>query len=210
MVVARLPPLRVAATLLAACAVLTLAVVVAGPLPGEQDAVHAMRGDPGAGRDAWQLVSHATDLVPVAVLAVVAAIVLAALGRVRVAVLLLAAPLGAAVVNGLVKRLVRRERPEAMVSDDASAYGFPSGHAAHSTAVALALLLVLLPLFGPRVRLWAVAVAVVAVGLVVVTQLVLARHYPSDLLAGCLLGAAWVALLSATADRESPVRPDPG
>ncbi len=197
-----LAPVRVAAGLLTALAALTVAVLAVDPLPGETDLLRAARVDPDAtGR--WQALSDATDLLPVALLAGGASLLLFAAGRRAAALLVVAAPLGAALANGLVKALVRRDRPELMLSTDASVFAFPSGHAAHSTAVVAAMAVVLLSVLGRRGAAVTVvlAAAAAALGLVAATQLALARHYPSDLLAGALLGAAWVALLVAAGDR---------
>lgn len=195
-----LAPVRVAAGLLTALAALTVAVLAVDPLPGETDLLRAARVDPDAtGR--WQALSDATDLLPVALLAGGASLLLFAAGRRAAALLVVAAPLGAALANGLVKALVRRDRPELMLSTDASAFAFPSGHAAHSSAVVAAMAVVLLSVLGRRGTAATVVVAAATVGLVASTQLALARHYPSDLLAGALLGAAWVALLVAAGDR---------
>ena len=95
------------------------------------------------------------------------------------------APLGAAAVTRLVKQLVRRERPPEMLSAAASEYGFPSGHLAHGTAAVAVVVALLLPVLGrggrARPGRGRGLVALVVTG---AAQLVLARHYPSDLLAG--------------------------
>jgi membrane-associated phospholipid phosphatase len=192
---ARLQLVRVIAGLLCAVGVLAVAVLAVDPLPGETAVMRAVRADPDAGRGRWQGLSDATDLLPVVLLCGAAAFVLSITGRRGAALLLVAAPLGAAAANLLVKLLMRRDRPPDMLTDDASLYGFPSGHMAHVTATVVALVSVLLPVLGRPGR--AVLIAVGAAGLAVTAaaQLVLARHYPSDLLAGALLGGAWVAVL---------------
>jgi membrane-associated phospholipid phosphatase len=91
----------------------------------------------------------------------------------------------------VVKQVVQRARP---VVEDAVAhapgYSFPSGHAAN-TATACAVVMVLVwPLLRSRGR---VAAATVGTALVLVTaadRVLLGVHYPSDVVAGVLLGVA--------------------
>lgn len=91
------------------------------------------------------------------------------------------------------KALVLRPRPEifaALVPLPASS-SFPSGHAAQVAAFALALAL------RPGVRLpwpaWPALALLVA--LVCVSRVYLQVHYPSDVAAGALAAALWVAAL---------------
>ena len=190
--------LRVAAGLAAAVAGLTVAVLAVDPLPGETAVLRAVRGDP-ATSGGWQAVSDATDLMPVVLLCVAGSVALLLTGRRVPALLLVAAPLGAAALTRLVKQLVRRERPPEMLSAQASEFCFPSGHLAHGTAAVAVVVALLVPVLGRRGRVPAVAVGLTALVVIGAAQLVLARHYPSDLVAGLLLGAAWVAVLLAAA-----------
>lgn len=91
------------------------------------------------------------------------------------------------VLYGALKRGTRRPRPFercdgiracARVPD---AFSFPSGHALHAVAFA-ALLSAFYPALAPW--LWGFAV------LVGISRVVLGLHYPSDVLAGALIGAA--------------------
>ena len=191
--------LRVAAGLASAAAVLAVAVLAVDPLPGEAALLRGVRGDPEAGGGGWQTLSDATDLLPVVLLCTAGAVALLLTGRRGPALLLVAAPLGAAAVTRLVKQLVQRERPPEMLSAAASEYGFPSGHLAHGTAAVAVVVALLLPVLGRGGRAVLVAGGLVALVVTGAAQLVLARHYPSDLLAGVLLGGAWVAVLVAVA-----------
>lgn len=97
---------------------------------------------------------------------------------------------------------------------------FPSGHAAGSFCVA-AFLAVALPVAWSRVRAgaWAVvALSFVVAGLIATSRVYLAAHYPSDVLAGALLGsvvgaiggrrhAAAVRDASPEADRSASAGP---
>jgi membrane-associated phospholipid phosphatase len=201
---ARLQLVPVAAGLVSVVAVLAVAVLAVDPLPGEAAVMRAVRADPDAGGGRWQSLSDATDLLPVVLLCGAGAFVLLVTGRRGPALLLVAAPLGAAAANRLVKLLVRRDRPPDMLSADASLYGFPSGHMAHVTAAVVAVVAVLLPVVGRPGRAVLIAVGAAALAVTAAPQLVLARHYPSDLLAGALLGCAWVAVLFVATWRGRP------
>ncbi|HXV93052.1 MAG TPA: phosphatase PAP2 family protein [Pseudonocardia sp.] len=82
-----------------------------------------------------------------------------------------------------VKRVVRRPRPDdprvRVLGGTPSRLSFPSAHATSTTAAAI--------LFG---RLLRRPVAVLLVPLMALSRLVLGVHYPSDVMAGSLLGAA--------------------
>jgi len=190
--------LWVAAGLASVVAVLAVAVVAIDPLRGETALLRSLRGDP-ATSGGWQAVSDATDLLPVVLLCVAGAVALLLTGRRVAALLLVLAPLGAAAVTRLVKQLVRRERPPEMLSAEASEFCFPSGHLAHGTAAVAVVVALLMPVLGRSGRVLVVAVGLGALVVTGAAQLVLARHYPSDLLAGALLGGAWVAVLLAAA-----------
>lgn len=113
---------------------------------------------------------------------------------VRIALLTLTA---SAVQQGL-KALVGRERPVWPDPVDSAQYAaYPSGHAMTATVVC-GLLLWLVPRGAPRRYAYParalVAVSVLGVGF---TRLYLGVHWPTDVLAGWLLGVALVALGTA-------------
>ena len=105
------------------------------------------------------------------------------------AALLCAAAIGIEVLNGGLKLLFHRPRPElAFVHLDT--YSFPSGHAAGSAAI-YAVIFYLLAISRGRVAL---AVGyVILVGVIGFSRLYLEAHYLSDVLAGTALGIAWAS-----------------
>jgi undecaprenyl-diphosphatase len=118
--------------------------------------------------------------------------------------------LGGAALNALVKAAVHRARP-VLPEPVAHAGGlsFPSGHA-QSVVVAFGLLLLLaLPhLRGPW-RGAAIGLAAAMVLAIGVSRVALGVHFVSDVLAGYVLGAAWLAAMAAAFDqwrRESGSR----
>jgi len=102
----------------------------------------------------------------------------------------LAVLLAWAIASGVLKPLVHRPRPSAEIAtfwpgpERPATYSFPSGHAATSAAGA-AMLAFAWP--GAGAGLWALAIGISC------SRLYLGAHYPSDVLAGLLLGwaVAW-------------------
>jgi membrane-associated phospholipid phosphatase len=172
------------------------------PLPGETWLLETVGAVDGGWRTAASAVARATDLLPVVAVTGLVVVGLGLRGRVRVAVLLAVACATVWLVNPLLKTLVARPRPALVdLPERLSAHAFPSGHAANSAVVVGAV--VLLVVGSGRRRSAAVVGAAVLV-VVAAAQLTLARHYPSDIVAGWLLAAAVLALLPrVTAD---PVR----
>ncbi|HVE45288.1 MAG TPA: phosphatase PAP2 family protein [Acidimicrobiales bacterium] len=116
----------------------------------------------------------------------------------RLAVFLMATTVGGGLLNTAVKLAVNRPRPS-VIDPVATAHGrsFPSGHAMSSTIVYGALLLVVLPKVA-RARRSVVAAAVTVVLLLVgFSRLALGVHYLSDVIAGYVLGFAWLAASTA-------------
>lgn len=90
-----------------------------------------------------------------------------------------------------VKYLVGRARP--VVEDAlerAPGYSFPSGHAMNAAAAGLTLALLVWPLLGPRGRVAVASATAAAVVLTAVDRVMLGVHYPSDVVAGIVLGTA--------------------
>ena len=178
---------RTAAGLLAGFAALTLLVVVVGELPGDGASARRSAGD--GPRAVAVVVDLLTGYAGVAVLAVLLVLLLGRLGRRREAVLCGVSVAGAMLGNALLKQLVGRPRPELLPPDaEASAFSFPSGHAAATAAVVVA---AVLTARGTRGLALAAAVGTLLVIGAAAAQLALALHRPSDIVGGWLWAAAW-------------------
>jgi undecaprenyl-diphosphatase len=120
-------------------------------------------------------------------------------------------------INDLVKWAVHRARPvlENPVSHENGA-SFPSGHAQAAVVGYAVLLLVFLPVLHGAWRRIAVGVAVLMVLGIGLSRVALGVHYVSDVLAGYVLGAAWVAAMVASfnvwrrAEGLPPAEPEEG
>jgi membrane-associated phospholipid phosphatase len=137
----------------------------------------------------FKIVTWAGNVATLALIVTAVSLWLARRRRVNEAVLVAVSALGIELLNGGLKLLFHRPRPElAYVHLDT--YSFPSGHAAGSAAVYGVVLYVL----ASRDRRVAVALGYLAlVALICFSRLYLEVHYLSDVLAGASLGAAWAA-----------------
>jgi len=116
----------------------------------------------------------------------------------RLALFVVVTMVGSALLNMLVKTAVHRARP--VLPDPvahASGLSFPSGHSQAVVVASGVLLLVFLPAVRGPWRRVAVAMAVVMIGAVGTARVALGVHYVSDVLAGYVLGAAWVVAMTA-------------
>jgi undecaprenyl-diphosphatase len=129
----------------------------------------------------------------------IVAVALLIRGQRRLVVYLLVTGAGALILDPSLKILVGRLRPAVEVPV-ASAPGnsFPSGHALGATVAYGALVLVFLPLASRRLGALAIGAFITIVGLVGFTRIALGVHYVSDVLAGCLLGLAWLGVTAYT------------
>jgi len=108
--------------------------------------------------------------------------------------LLLLAVAGGALMNVLIKAAVHRGRP---VFDDPiltlATYSFPSGHAVGATVFYGALAVIATALARERrLRLAAIAVALLLIAMICFSRIYLGVHYLSDVVAGFLEGIVWL------------------
>lgn len=101
---------------------------------------------------------------------------------------------GAMVLNASLKLIFQRDRPELwQLLTHESTYSFPSGHAL--VTASLAMLLILL-FWKTKYRYGIVAAATLYTVSVGISRLYLGVHYPTDVLAGWLTGAAWAIIVA--------------
>jgi membrane-associated phospholipid phosphatase len=131
------------------------------------------------------------------------ALVAFAFRRIRLGLAMLMAGVGVYLVAKLVKGLVDRGRPGAVLDGiyhrevfEEGSLGFPSGHA----AVATALTFVVWRHLGPR---WGVAALALAI-VVMIGRMYVGAHLPLDLVGGAALGAvaASIANVAVPPDRR--------
>ncbi|MFL6113069.1 MAG: phosphatase PAP2 family protein [Catenulispora sp.] len=124
-----------------------------------------------------------------------------------------ASVIGAYAIAYAGKELVHRHRPRwdavhTVVADTGPS--FPSGHATGSSALATVLIVAAVPLLAsPAARRAAVIVLVLYVLTMLVSRPILGVHFPTDVLAGAVLGTGW-ALLCASVLRPWGARPSAG
>jgi membrane-associated phospholipid phosphatase len=105
----------------------------------------------------------------------------------------LLAVVGADALQNAVKALVNRPRPSVTHLEHVTSSSFPSGHATQSTAFLVALTALVYSARSGRRRAAATLVAAVLVCAVGTSRVYLGVHYPTDVAAGIILGAAWAA-----------------
>jgi membrane-associated phospholipid phosphatase len=176
-----------------------LAVFVAGhPLPPAlahefDEFDEQLRAYPGQERYDLVTTIRAVGAFPVVVtLALMAGVLLwRRWHQMDLAVICMFSPLLAGAVGIAVKQLVERDVSRTAALEGAFGYGFPSGHAVGTAALAAAGMIAVLELSSdPRLRLCS---ACVALGVVLVegtSNVVIGAHRSLDVLGGVLLGVA--------------------
>jgi undecaprenyl-diphosphatase len=116
------------------------------------------------------------------------------------ALLLLVATGGGIALNLILKLFFDRPRPTVVVwGTNAVSSSFPSGHAMSATIVYSTVAYLAARLTKRRWARWVVmSLAAITVVLISTSRLYLGVHYPSDVLAGAVIGLAWAAFCMAT------------
>jgi undecaprenyl-diphosphatase len=117
-------------------------------------------------------------------------------GMTRTALFILASSVGGWILNNGLKGLFGRARPDVVPHlSEVASLSFPSGHAMTSAAVYLTLGVLLMRLAErPITKFYCLGVAVLATLLIGSTRVYLGVHYPTDVLAGWLIGFAWALM----------------
>lgn len=167
----------------------------------DQRASDALTLSDGPGRDVALALTQlgAPLLVELATLAIAAGLLLR---RPRLAAYAVVTVLGGIVLCTGLKHLVDRVRPCDALSSCPPSSSFPSGHANAAAVFWTTAAVLLLPVLGRRA--WALLALPLVVAL---TRVLLGVHYPSDVLAGLLVGgcwaAAWTAVFAAWKDERA-------
>ena len=118
-------------------------------------------------------------------------------GKHKLAVFIAVSVPSGSLLNGLLKEIFSRPRPDIVPHETAAALSsFPSGHAMMSTVVYLTLgALLSLASDDSRVKIYILAWSVFLTVLVGISRIYLGVHWPTDIIAGWIAGGTW-ALLS--------------
>lgn len=138
------------------------------------------------------------SLLGLIVLGVCAYLVLAKMRS--AAVLVLVSVLGGTLISTLLKLGYNRPRPDLAAMSQQFTASFPSGHAMLSAVTFLTIGALLARLAPTRpLQILSISAAIFLTVIVGVSRLYMGVHYPSDVLAGWSLGAAWALLCSTVA-----------
>jgi undecaprenyl-diphosphatase len=135
-----------------------------------------------------------------AVATATAVLALAYRGSWRPVAFVVLAVLGEVALYGIISQLVGRARPTVPDLTEGLPAGasFPSGHVAAAT-VAYGAAAVLVVLYSRRSVRWLLPAAAAAmVVAVMLARIYVAAHFPTDVVAGLLLGLLWLAVLART------------
>jgi undecaprenyl-diphosphatase len=171
------------------------------PLAFDQNIMHALRNPANPSvpvGPAW-LQETARDVTSLGSTIVLGIITFAVVGylflarRPAVAWLMLGAVLGGVAINNLLKYAFARPRPD-FVTHAARVFttSFPSGHATLSAITYLTMGALLARIHHSlAIRIYLMSVAVFLILLIGMSRIYLGVHYPTDVLGGWCIGAAW-------------------
>lgn len=100
---------------------------------------------------------------------------------------------GAAAANFILKHLFHRDRPafwHSLITE--TGYSFPSGHAMLSSALILCVIVIL---WNTKWRIFSIIIGATIVVLIGYSRLYMGVHYPTDIIAGWSVSAAWVGIV---------------
>lgn len=215
--------LAVAAGLILSFALLAGEVMEGETAAFDRTVLMALRvaGDPAVPLGPAWLQNAARDITAlgsIAVLSLITAIALGFLllrGKRGAAALVLLAVGGGMTLSSLMKNEIGRARPDLVPHGDVVfTASFPSGHSLISAVVYLTLGAMLARFVeGRRQKAYVLVVAIGLTLLIGCSRVYLGVHWPTDVLAGWCLGAAWASLFWMVAlwlQRRGAVEPDAG
>lgn len=150
----------------------------------------------------WWLARMARDITSLGSTTILAILTVATLGfllllhKRAAALLVLVAVAGGGTLSTVLKRLFDRARPDLVPhGDQVISASFPSGHAMQSAVVYLTLGALLTQFVeGRRTKAYLLSWAMVLTLIIGASRVYLGVHWPTDVLAGWSVGAAWAAL----------------
>jgi len=159
----------------------------------------------------------AVDLTALGSAWVIGLVVLAVVGflalqaKWRTATFVFVASVGGWVLNAALKAMFQRPRPDVVPHlREVMSLSFPSGHAMTSAAVYLTLGAMLMRISERRAtKIYCMVTAVLVTVLVGSTRVYLGVHYPSDVVAGWLIGMSWAVgcwLVERSIERRTGIR----
>ena len=162
-----------------------------------------------------EMLAEITALGGYTILVIVSGVVLGALllqGERRAAAFLAVSLVGGSIVSSGLKALFARPRPDLVEHLDRTfTSSFPSAHAMVSTLAYVTLAAVCIRfLRRSRTRVFALATAVLLAIAIGASRVYLGVHWPSDVVAGWLAGAAWAGAAWLAADSWSRSYAMPG
>lgn len=101
---------------------------------------------------------------------------------------------GSLLLNELMKQFFQRPRPQLPWSQVTTDFSFPSGHTMNSTAVYVALAVIVWSLAGRRRGGMALAAAIALATLIGISRIYLGYHYFSDVVGGALASISWLLI----------------
>lgn len=166
-------------------------------------------GDPALPLGPAWLVRATVDFTALGGVAVLTLVTFVAAGflltsrKPALALFLLAAIGGGALVSSILKSVFLRPRPELVEHlVQVNSASFPSGHAMNSAIVYLTLAALLARSMADwRLRIYLLLVSMLLVVLIGFTRVYVGVHWPTDVLAGWSVGAAWAIVCSLLAQR---------
>jgi undecaprenyl-diphosphatase len=183
--------------------VVLVALLIGGPETGIDPPVLAAFAHPSL-VPAARFLTHLGDVTTVLAAALLAAGWLLFRGHRRLAILLLVIVVSERLIVEAMKNVFDRARPDPLGHEVAvHNLAFPSGHSANSMAGWLAIALLAT---SPGLRIPAIALALVIALVTGVCRLVLQVHWPTDVVGGWALGAAWTLLLVRLFGTAAPAR----